>query len=381
MPQISFFDSPLRWRGRSRNFALDNGPSVDPRYRRTPGYCIGDDRMRRANVKSFRIRDLYVFSVLALARIMTWLSSPLLKELVISSIAFAAYHISRNKRQLTEQNLSEAFAGKLTADQKRTIVKGAFYGFWQETFSSLSPGVERSGVKLLGLEHLRGALKNNRGVILWENKSFGRRFVAKQILHENGFPLLQVHAENHLGSLLGDSRPATRARRDVINPFIEACAKQFLAEIIYLPTSDSLAFARTLLDRLRQNAILCVAGDGKMGQKLIPLKFLGRSDVFSTGMVSLAKISGASILPMFCLLESDGKTRLIIERPIQLETGERERVVENTLARYVDSLESYVYKYPDQYRNWHLLRTHYNHCEQSRSHNTHGETDSRPLPE
>jgi len=92
-----------------------------------------------------------------------------------------------------------------------------------------------------------------------------------------------------------------------IKPYFEKRAKQFVAEIIYLPHSDSLAFARILLSRLQQNAIVCIAGDGKNGRKLLPLKFLGATELFATGMVSLAKASGASIVPMFCLEEPNSQ--------------------------------------------------------------------------
>jgi lauroyl/myristoyl acyltransferase len=70
-------------------------------------------------------------------------------------------------------------------------------------------------------------------------------------------------------------------------------------------------------------------------------------------MVSLAKISGASILPIFCIQEKNGKENLIIEPPVLIETGVgREQVLEKGVLQYVRLLESYIQKYPDQYRNW-----------------------------
>ena len=128
---------------------------------------------------------------------------------------------------------------------------------------------------------------------------------------------------------------------------MERCEKPFLAEIIYLPSSDSLVFTRILLDRLKQNAILCIPGDGRSGKKLLPMRFLGRTRLFSTGMVSLAKISGAAILPIFCIQEKNGKTNLIIEPPILIETVVgREQVLEKGVLQYVSLLESYIRKYP-----------------------------------
>jgi len=165
----------------------------------------------------------------------------------------------------------------------------------------------------------------------------------------------QVYAEVHLrGFLTTDpDRSNSWVRDHMIKTEMERSEKPFLAEIIYLPSSDSLVFTRILLDRLKQNAILCIPGDGWSGKKLLPMRFLGHTKLFSTGMVSLAKISGASILPIFCIQEKNGKTSLIIEPPIliEIEVG-REQVLEKGVLQYVRLLESYIRKYPEQYRNW-----------------------------
>ena len=309
-------------------------------------------------MKCLRIQDLYSLTVIVLIKIVSGFPSPLLKDLTIKSIAFAAYHVSKKKRHSMEKNLSEAFDGKLAEYQRREIVKGAFYEFWRETFSRWSTRQERAALKIVeiqGVEHLHKALKNGRGVILWESNAFGRRTLSKQILHENGFLIHQVYGEVHLrGFLTTDpDRSNSWVRDHMIKTEMERSEKPFLAEIIYLPSSDSLVFTRILLDRLKQNAILCIPGDGRSGKKLLPMRFLGHTKLFSTGMVSLAKISGASILPIFCIQEKNGKTSLIIEPPIliEIEVG-REQVLEKGVLQYVRLLESYIRKYPEQYRNW-----------------------------
>jgi lauroyl/myristoyl acyltransferase len=309
-------------------------------------------------MKRLQIWDLYSLFVIALIKIVSGFSSPLLKDLTIKSIAFAAYNVSKKKRHGMEKNLSEAFDGKLAEHQRREIVKGVFYEFWRETFSRWPTSQERAALKsadIQGLEHLQRALGNGRGVILWESNAFGRRTLSKQILHENGFLIHQVYAEVHLrGFLTTDpDRYNSWVREHMIKTEMEKFEKPFLAEIIYLPSSDSLVFTRILLDRLKQNAILCIPGDGRSGKKLLPMRFLGHTMLFSTGMVSLAKISGASILPIFCIQEKNGKTSLIIEPPILIETEvERKQVLEKGVIHYVRLLESYIRKYPEQYRNW-----------------------------
>ena len=309
-------------------------------------------------MKRLQIWDLYSLFVIALIKIVSGFPSPLPKNLTVKGIAFAAYHVSKKKRHSMEKNLSEAFDGKLAEHQRREIVKGVFYEFWRETFSRWPTSQERAvfkSVEIQGVEHLHKALKNGRGVILWESNAFGRRTLSKQILHENGFLIHQVYGEVHLrGFLTTDpDRSNSWVRDHMIKTEMERSEKPFLAEIIYLPSSDSLVFTRILLDRLKQNAILCIPGDGRSGEKLLPMRFLGHTMLFSTGMVSLAKISGASILPILCIQEKNGKTSLIIEPPILIETEVgREQVLEKGVLQYVSLLESYIRKYPEHYRNW-----------------------------
>ena len=310
-------------------------------------------------MKLITVKDTYFLAVITLMKLVRWSSSARLKELVLKYLAFAAYGWKRDKRQLIESNLAKVFGRTLSERERREIVKGVFYEFWRDVFSLLPTRTERASLKrieLRGVEHLHRALKVGKGLIVWESRFFGRRALAKQILHENGFSIHQVHAENHIGGFDHDGASASWVRYYIIKRFFDKGQKPFVAEVIYLPSSDSLAFTRIILSRLKHNATVCIAGDGRRGQKRIPVKFLGRTELFSTGMVSLAKISGASVLPMFCIQERDGQIRLIIERPIQIETGmERERGLENSLTQYVSVLEAYIRRYPEQYRNWHSL--------------------------
>lgn len=309
-------------------------------------------------MRFIQIQDLYFLSVIALLKAVGLFYSSKPKEFVAVAVASAAYHVSRKKRRLSEKNLSQVFDEKLGKEQKRKIAKGSFYELWREIFSLSLSGAEKAlfkSIELRGVGHLCGALKAGKGVILWESGFFGRRNLAKQILHENGFLIHQVHRENHLGGFINSGVSATWVRHRIIKPFFETCEKRFVEEIVYLPDSDSLIFTRRLLNLLKQNAVVCVTSDAQFGQRLIPWKFLGRTRFFATGMISLAKISGASILPMFCIQERDGKTSLIIERPVQIEDMDRERGLEDSVAQYADLLESYVKRHPEKYRNWHFL--------------------------
>ena len=54
--------------------------------------------------------DFYLFSVAALIRLANWPSSVRVKLYLVNALSFLAYHLSKSKRRLSEQNLSDTSA-------------------------------------------------------------------------------------------------------------------------------------------------------------------------------------------------------------------------------------------------------------------------------
>jgi lauroyl/myristoyl acyltransferase len=306
------------------------------------------------------VKDLYPLCVVGLLKVLRWRILTPTRNMTVRCVALAAYFISGDKKQLSEEHLRQAFGHRLSRREIKSIVRRSYYEYWCDIFCLLRSKKEMAALEraeLKGVEHLQNALERKNGVILWESICFGRRFTGKQILHEKGFAVCQVHNEDHMEAMLGGIRPPTWVSQNVIKRFVEDCEQKFLRGIIYLPSSDSLVFTRNLLKRLKKNAIVCIAGDGKRGRKMVPVTFAGRNDCFASGMVSLAKISGAPILPMFCIYsDSDEKAKVIIEAPLSMELGcDRNRILQDSINRYIRLLENYIVLYPHHYRNWHVV--------------------------
>jgi hypothetical protein len=67
-------------------------------------------------------------------------------------------------------------------------------------------------------------------------------------------------------------------------------------------------------------------------------------------VVSLTKLTGAPLLPIFCA-ETEC---LVIEAPIRVDpTAERDRGLHQALEGYATLLEAYVRRRPELYRGWH----------------------------
>jgi lauroyl/myristoyl acyltransferase len=302
-------------------------------------------------------QDLYYLAIIGLIRFTGRFPLLGLRAAVVSSLAAAAYHLSRRKRRLVERNLAACFGERLGPQARRKIAQGVFHETWREMFWGAELEASRSNaqIEVCGLEHVREALAAGRGAILWESHGLSRRLLAKKTLKAHGFPVHQVHGPNNLGGFLADQTTLSRVRQTVVRPFFDRREEHVVAEILYLPDTNSLSYTRDLLARLRQNALLCISGDGRLGQRHIDVPFLGRTAPFASGMISLARLSGAPLLPLFCLEVAPGHIRLTVEPPLRVEPGAGREAEAAISARYAALLEERIRSHPEQYRNWHLL--------------------------
>ncbi len=257
-----------------------------------------------------------------------------------------------------EENLRRVFGNDLSTGQRRRIVRESFCEFWEDIFAMHLGKSEREAlaqIQIQGKEYLMDALSSGRGAILLESSHFGRRNLAKQVLHHLGIPVHQVHHERHIGGLQVGA--PTFVQHRFVKPFLEKHEMAFVAEIIYLTDSDSLIYAKQLMSLVQRNKVICISGDGRRGQKSVSLRFLGDVNQHPTGMMNLAKISRAPLLPIFCMDMPPGKPMLIIDRPIEIEKNlDREASLRQALAQYLRLLESYIMKYPGMYRYWQFER-------------------------
>jgi lauroyl/myristoyl acyltransferase len=130
---------------------------------------------------------------------------------------------------------------------------------------------------------------------------------------------------------------------------------RFVESIIWLRQRDSLAFTRPLLHVLKRNGVICSTADGSRGQRLALVQHLGRRRAFATGMVSLAKVSGATLLPLFCVQDDDGIPTLTIGPPIAAEAGAgRQSALQSGVTQWVALFEAHVKAHPGKYRAWHI---------------------------
>jgi lauroyl/myristoyl acyltransferase len=303
--------------------------------------------------------DLYNFGHFTLAESVARLPSAGMRQAAIGALALAAYTLSHEKRRLIERNVALAFAGRVEPNETRRIAIGCFREFWQEMVDwvpSVGDRLPAREIEIRGLEHLRQAVARGRGAILWESNGFSRRVQAKRTLHAHGVPLHQTHGETHLGVMSSPPGEGTWLRERLMRPAYQRRESALVAETLTIPVHSGMASGRVYARRLRQNAILCMAGDGRIARKLHAVEFLGQSVTFAPGAVKLAQLAGAPLLPMFWAPAADGPPALEIDPPIiPSSVGDGDAVVVDCLQRFADALAARVMRWPEAYRNWHMV--------------------------
>jgi lauroyl/myristoyl acyltransferase len=268
------------------------------------------------------------------------------------------YYRARARRSDTAERIAAALGGEATRTEVDRLTRESFRNGWvtAEVFAAQSfagSAARRkaicAGLRIEGLHHLHEALARGRGALLLESW-FGHRVLAKLALVEQGFRLTQVHGPTHPG-------PGSLLSRRVIRPMhLRASARLFEEIVVIQP--DSVAYLRHLASLLGRNALVCIPSLGLLGQKFAPVDFLGDRRYFASGIVSLARATGAALIPIFCFRAGDGVWRLALEAPIAVPSGATgDASLVEVATTYVRLLESYVRRHPDQWLSWFPGRT------------------------
>jgi lauroyl/myristoyl acyltransferase len=310
-------------------------------------------------MKWMTMEDLYHGAVICLIQALAVIGAPGLVHVAACLAGGAAFHLSRDKRDRLEAALNRWRGSSLGTRERRRLGQGVFIEAWRELLfaSEVERAVTRpSTAEVLGLEHLRSALAAGKGVILWESSAFGLRLFSKAALKSHGYEVIQFHGAENLGGMFVRSATSSVVCERVIRPFFDEKELSAVSRIVQLRHDNALAHLRTLIEHLRQNAAICMTADGRSGQRFVTRRFLNHALPFATGAVSLSRLTGAPLVPMFCYRSAAARPVLVLEPPIDLPPGaSRDEEVEYAMQRFVDLLTSYVERYPTQYRTWHTL--------------------------
>ena len=254
-----------------------------------------------------------------------------------------AFHLFRSFRNRSRTNLSIALGVSPDAQETLEIVRRSlrnfFRSFVETGLAGKIPAEEmRDEIPLYGRQHLDAARAKGKGVILL-SAHLGNFFLLGTRLAAEGYPayVLVKQAEwGSLSKLMDDWRSRLGQRTIHARPRAEA--------------------SRELLRVLRRNDPVIVIADEYRSRSGIEVPFFDRTVLARRGPATLARRTGAAVVPAYLVRGPGGGLALHIEPEIELrKSGDvRADVIENSL-RITRWLERTVRRYPDQW-NWMNIR-------------------------
>lgn len=261
------------------------------------------------------------------------------------------YRFSSTKRALLERECSTIGVGN-----SRHVVKDSLKIFCQNElevfiFPRLNKNNINSIVSCEGLKHLDNALSAGRGVMLLF-AHFGANQMIMPAIGYRGYKMSQISAPPMVWK---EKLPNKRFSRMAEKGLEIRWKHELSLPVKHINIFSSLKEAFLCL---RKNEVLGVAIDGGGGKDRVAIDFCGRNALFSTGAMEIAISTGCTVLPTFMVRGRDGRHKMIIEPPLEIQIKEQgENTVEKNMLAFVKRLEEYVLKYPCHYLNFLALRT------------------------
>ena len=289
---------------------------------------------------SFFSEYCFYAAVRGVGRLVRWLPVPWAAACGRGLGRFA-YWAQPKRRAICLGNLTAAFRDERSPEALERICRGVFETIGMSFVEMLlTPSVDepylRRWVTVEGLPHLDQAMAQGRGVVIvtghfgnWEliNLSAGLRGYPVSVLaRPQGLP--------RLNRLLNDYRESKGCR--VI--------------------SRGMA-ARAMVQRLRGGGLVGVLMDQDAGRRGVLAPFFGRLASTADGPITLARRLGAAIVPVFIIRGRGPHHTIHIEPPLEAPLlGDLARDVQATVAAYLEILERYVRRAPEQWlwphRRW-----------------------------
>ncbi len=243
---------------------------------------------------------------------------------------------SRTRNKIVH-NLGLAYDNSIPSKEKIRIAKKVLQNFgknWAELFFCAGPSKKRSWeeISVEGIENLDTALKSGKGVIAI-SAHIGNYALIGTILSSRGYDFCTVVRD--LKTKAG-SMAYHKSRR--------------LIELPSIPTFPEKQFYKNALKILRRNGTLCLISDENKRHGGIFVNFFGRKASTAPGPAGLALRTGAKIIPVFMIRNSNDSQKIVIEKEINWKkTDDSEKDIKSITAGFTAVIENYVRTYPDQW--------------------------------
>lgn len=293
-------------------------------------------------------RDLQILATYMVIAPLSWITPERLWRIAGFPIAFLyACLYPRHIRSLIKRIKRVYGTGLKTSSPSLTAIQ-VLMAALEEHFRYLRehrPGGWRSGIRLLGRDHIEKALEAGQGGILWVGPFLCSNLVVKKGLHQAGFAISHLSTHAH-----GPSASGSWFGLRFLNPIWIEVYERYLDERIIIPPGDKLGYIRRLERRLRENGLVSINCGPIRDQKRVEQPILNGRIQLATGAPSLALATGATLLPVFTIRRAPGDFEIIVEPPLDLpDVKNRHKAVELLIYKYAKLVESYMVQYPDRF--------------------------------
>jgi lauroyl/myristoyl acyltransferase len=206
----------------------------------------------------------------------------------------------------------------------------------------------RPPIRFIGEEHLAAALARRKGVILWASPFTYSHLVFKMALHLAGYRVTQLSRPAHG---FGGSPVAIR----LLNPVWMRVEERFLRERVMIRGADTAAAVKRVHERLAENGIVVITV-GNEARRTTEVPFLRHRLRLAAGPASIARTSGATLLPAFAVRDADGSFEVTLESPLPLPpAGASREQFDETVMALGRRIETYARHCPEQWGGWNEL--------------------------
>lgn len=206
---------------------------------------------------------------------------------------FAAHRAGPGVRQL-RRNLARVVpqAGEAELDELIRHALRSYARYWQEMFRL--PAMDHTAIKknvaerISGVEYLDAAMEEGNGAVL-------------VLPHSGNWDAAGLWMVDYAGSF---TTVVERLKPESVYQRFVAFRESLGFEIV--PASRGTGSFRLLLERLRENKVLCLVGDRDLHGNGIPVEFFGHRTTMPGGAARLASVTGAALLPAGTWFTEDG---------------------------------------------------------------------------
>jgi len=208
------------------------------------------------------------------------------------------------------------------------------------------PGGWHPRMILEGEDHLRRALSQGKGAILWVAPFVFNSGPTKIAIHQKGYRVSHLSSPKH-----GYSE--TRFGVAYLNRIRCIPEDRYIAQRIIFDRYAPATAMRRMMRALKAGEVVSIVAASTEGSDMIRGPIFGGRLPVAVGAPRLAGLTGAPLLPVFTVRDPDLGFRIIVEAPIELPSHltTDERCIA-AAAEFLRRSEPWVRRFPEQWRAW-----------------------------